>query len=205
MPFAGANRAPRCPTPVARAQELCREDGFEAPEVYTVVVISNHIHLVVRAQPPELQSACTLHAASIAQVLPSATHVVPPQSVPLSVPFLSPSLQLTHLLEVVSQMPLVQSVAALQPSVRSHLLPSETQPPPQSTWVSPVSLTPLLQGGSPHLRLVQMFDVQSSLNKQPWLRTQRKNGKAIKFARTLLAHVTSARADARSHWELLPC
>jgi putative transposase len=39
---------------LARAQELCREDGCEAPEVYAVVVMSNHVHLVVRAQGKNL-------------------------------------------------------------------------------------------------------------------------------------------------------
>jgi len=39
---------------LARAQQRCREDGSEPPEIYTVVVLSNHIHLVVRAQGKNL-------------------------------------------------------------------------------------------------------------------------------------------------------
>jgi hypothetical protein len=33
---------------LARAQEACEEDGASVPEVYAVLVMSNHVHLVVR-------------------------------------------------------------------------------------------------------------------------------------------------------------
>jgi REP element-mobilizing transposase RayT len=35
---------------LARAQEACRKDGVDAPEVFAVLVMSNHIHLVARAR-----------------------------------------------------------------------------------------------------------------------------------------------------------
>jgi REP element-mobilizing transposase RayT len=34
---------------LARAQACCTEDGLEPPQVFAVIVMSNHVHLVVRA------------------------------------------------------------------------------------------------------------------------------------------------------------
>jgi hypothetical protein len=65
-------------------------------------------------------------------------HVLdPPQSTPLSLPFLTPSLHL-GVWQVTLQTPLVQSEASPHCSPSAHLL----QLPPQSTSVSDPFLTP---------------------------------------------------------------
>lgn len=92
---------------------------------------------VAARQVPAVQTPLE-QSPFVAQILVSAQSLPgtqpPPQSVSVSVPFLTESLQVGAL-QVVAQTPLVQSVAALQVTPSAHLR-AGAQIPPQSTPVS---------------------------------------------------------------------
>jgi REP element-mobilizing transposase RayT len=54
---------------LARAQEHCAENGLPPVEVFAVVVMSNHLHLVVRAPGKNLAAFMGYFLARVAQTL----------------------------------------------------------------------------------------------------------------------------------------
>jgi hypothetical protein len=52
---------------LARAQEACRGEGIDAPEVFAVLVMSNHIHLVARARGKNLARFVGYFKARVAE------------------------------------------------------------------------------------------------------------------------------------------
>src|SRR5207253_2195365 len=99
----------------------------------------------MRLQVPLWQSPAAPQLTPFAHFLPCPSQVTPPQSTPVSVPFLTPSLQVGAW-HVTLQTPFWQSLAAPQATPVPQVLPSPTQStPPQSTPVSLPFLTPSLQ------------------------------------------------------------
>jgi hypothetical protein len=82
----------------------------------------------------------------VPQLLP-VVHGVhePPQSAPVSLPFLTPSVQAGAAHTLAEHTPLLQSVPALHASVAAHLAEQE---PPQSTSVSSPLCVPSLHDGA---------------------------------------------------------
>jgi hypothetical protein len=90
-------------------------------------------------QTPVLQSLPAPQARPGAQ----SGHVGPPQSVSVSAPFLTPSVQLEAWQTPLAQTPVVQS----PPALHDEPMPQRGQVPPQSVSVSVPFWTPSLQLG----------------------------------------------------------
>jgi hypothetical protein len=104
----------------------------------------------VPSQVPFRQSVLTKQASVALQ----RKHAFgPPQSRSVSVPFVTPSLQLGAMQTLPVQTPLVQSVGALQALPSMHAL--QPLPPPQSTSVSVPFFTVSLQAGATQTLPVQ--------------------------------------------------
>jgi hypothetical protein len=103
-------------------------------------------------QNPEVQSVDAAQPPPIPHVFPWATQVAPPQSVPVSEPFFTPSEQVgaggvAHSFEAL-QKPEVQSELAAHPTPSAQVRPSVRQSgPPQSTPVSLPFFTPSVHVG----------------------------------------------------------
>jgi hypothetical protein len=95
-------------------------------------------------QTPLWQSLPVLQAFKLAHLVAQE----PPQSVSVSVPFLTLSLQLPAVHRLLVQTPLVQSLPALQDKPAPQRL--QLDEPPQSTADSPPFFTLSLQAGVAH-------------------------------------------------------
>lgn len=110
-------------------------------------------------QIADVQSVFTVQALPFTQVLPAATQVDPPQSVAVSVPFFTVSVQVAALHRLPVQTPVTQSAAIKQALLTGQVFDAEdTQLPPQSAAVSVPFLTPSVQ-----VTGWQMFPVHTPL------------------------------------------
>jgi hypothetical protein len=100
-------------------------------------------------QTPLVQSDDAAHPAPVPQVFACPSHVAPPQSTSVSVPFCTPSEHVAawHVFPAL-QILLVQSPPTLHFLVSPH---GEHDAPPQSTSVSSPSITPSLQCAETHV------------------------------------------------------
>ena len=164
FPFASAVHAWQVPSQA----ELQQTPLAQKPLAQSVVPVQAPPFLTPAQKPPLqlplLQSVPSVHAVPSAQVSPSASQVVPPQSVPVSFPFITPSVHVGtwQTFGAPLQTPLLQSPPLSHICKSWQVAPHD---PPQSTSVSFPSWTPSVQLATTHrpcpLQLVPPLSVHA--------------------------------------------
>jgi hypothetical protein len=144
---------------------LQQTPSVQKPELHSVappqlVELGLSAQTVLFWQKPEMQSAAVVHARPTAHGLPSPSQAAPPQSRPVSLPFLNPSPQVgvAHFSVLGLQKLLAQSELILHVLVSMHLAHAAAPlkpAPPQSVSVSLPFVAESLQVGSVQTRPLQ--------------------------------------------------